>query len=300
MKVGLIGLGKMGEAIAFRLIKAGHKVFAYDPNVDATKKVKRLGAEIVGDIVDLPKKAKIIWLMVPAGKIVDQTIKKLKTNLKKEAIIIDGGNSNFKDSIRRAKSLEKQKIYFLDCGTSGGLHGKKMGFSLMVGGDAKIYKKMQPVFKAISAKDGYAYMGPSGSGHYVKMIHNGIEYALLQSYAEGFNLLKNGKFKNLNLEKISNVWGHGSVIRSWILELLHNVFKKDQDLKNISGEIGENLTGRWSLQEAKKQKIPLDLVERSLKIRELSRESGGNYATKIVSMLRNQFGGHPLKILKRK
>ncbi|HBS47868.1 TPA: decarboxylating 6-phosphogluconate dehydrogenase [Candidatus Dependentiae bacterium] len=295
MKIGLIGLGRMGSAIAYRLQKANINILAFDPSENAKNIAAELKIEFSSKIEAISQKVDIIWLMVPAGKIVDETIEKLLPHLKKDSIIIDGGNSNFEDSIRRYNFLKKHQINFVDCGTSGGLHGRENGFSLMVGGDQNIFEKLKPIFQAITAKNGYEHIGPAGAGHYVKMVHNGIEYALLQAYGEGFNLLKNGHYKNLDLEKIASVWNHGSIIRSWILNLSVEIFKEDQELKNISGEIGENLTGRWTEQEAEKQNIPLDLIKKSLDIREWSRKSGGNYATKVVAMLRNKFGGHEVK-----
>ena len=296
MKIGLIGLGKMGHAIAHRLSQDNHEVFAYDPNI---KQTNLTNLKIQNNISDIAKNAQIIWLMVPAGEIVDQVINDLLPHLQKDSILIDGGNSNFHNTIRRYQELKSKNINYLDCGTSGGVHGKDIGFCLMVGGDKNIYESVEPIFKSIAAPKGYEYMGPSGSGHYVKMIHNGIEYSLLQSYAEGFDLLKNNnRYENLDLEKISGVWENGSIIRSWILTLAHNVLLEDQNLEKISGNIGENLTGKWTLDEVKEQTIPMDLLEKSLEIRKWSRESGGNYATKLVAMLRNQFGGHEVKRVK--
>ncbi|MCF7799738.1 decarboxylating 6-phosphogluconate dehydrogenase [Candidatus Babeliales bacterium] len=300
MKIALIGLGRMGHAIAYRLLKDNHKVLGYDPAVKEIPEnlqnfknlilIKNL-KEIISQNLDA------IWLMVPAGQTIDKIIQELlKNNLQENSIIIDGGNSYYKDTIKRFNFLKTKNINYMDCGTSGGLLGEKIGFSLMIGGEQNIFEKLEPIFKSIAHKDGYDYMGPTGAGHYVKMVHNGIEYSILQGYAEGFNLLKNNNnFKNLNLEKISKTWQNGSVIRSWILDLAHNIFAKDQELKNISGNIGENKTGQWTLQECKEQNIPMDLLERSLQIREWSRESGGNYATKVVAMLRNAFGGHEIK-----
>lgn len=294
MKIGIIGLGRMGNAIASRLIAGGHEVWGFDNDKNITTLALAIGVNSAVDIQDLTTHVNIFWLMVPAGDIVDDVIGELLKYLKPGAIIIDGGNSNFKDSVRRYEFLKFKKIDFVDCGTSGGLHGKDFGFSLMVGGDKKIFEGLEPIFKSIAAPLGYAFMGSAGAGHYVKMIHNGIEYALLQTYAEGFHLLKQGKYKDLDLEKISNVWNHGSIIRSWILQLAHNIFVYDQNLTEVSGKIGENKTGRWTLDEANEQGIPVDLIERSLEIRSESRQTGGNYATKIVAMLRNQFGGHEL------
>jgi 6-phosphogluconate dehydrogenase len=295
MKIGLIGLGRMGNAIAYRLLKYGHEVWGFDRDEKNSKLAADSGVKIVADLQDLSSHANIFWLMVPAGDIVDSVINELLSDLKQGDTVIDGGNSNFKDSVRRSQSLKSKNINFIDCGTSGGLHGRDFGFSLMIGGDKKVFENLDPVFKAIAAPQGYQYVGTSGAGHYVKMVHNGIEYALLQAYAEGFHLLKEGNYKDLDLEKISDVWNHGSIIRSWILELAHNIFEHDQDLTDISGKIGENKTGRWTLDEAIAQNVPVDLIEKSLQIRASSRETGGNYATKVVAMLRNQFGGHAIE-----
>ena len=295
MNVGLIGLGKMGIAIASRLLKAKFNVIAFDPNNLAQDEAKILGVQIAPNISEVAQKTRIIWLMVPAGKIVDVALEELRPHLRSKDIIIDGGNSKFSDSMVRGAQLSEEGVYFIDCGTSGGIHGREIGFSLMIGGDQTAYREAEPIFKAIAAPGGYGYMGPSGTGHYVKMIHNGIEYALLQAYAQGFHLLKFGRFGHLNLEEISRVWINGSIIRSWILELAHEVFKKDQDFKNITGEVEHTGMGAWMIEEAQQQKIPATLIEESLNIRKESQKTGGNYATKIVAMLRNAFGGHAIK-----
>lgn len=295
MKLGLIGLGRMGKAIVYRLIKGGHNVIAYDPSEEARNEALSMGAQVVDEPEKITNEVDIIWLMVPAGETVDKVISQLSPSLKEGQIIVDGGNSNFVETIRRSKSLEEKGVYYLDCGTSGGLAGKTVGFSLMIGGERSAFEKVEPVFAVVAAKNGYGYMGPSGSGHYVKMIHNGVEYALLQSYAEGFHLLKEGHYKDLDLAQISHVWNNGGVVRSWILQLLGEIFDKDQDLAKISGSIDENKTGRWTSDEAAKQNIPVDLINRSLEIRAQSRKDGGNYGTKVVAMLRNKFGGHPVK-----
>jgi len=296
MKIGLIGLGRMGNAIAYRLRKGKHAVVAYDRDKDAVKKVKQIGVKAAQSIEDLAKQCGIVWLMVPAGDVVDNSLEELKPHLKAHDIIIDGGNSHFEDTVRRAKSCARKKIYYLDCGTSGGIKGKSIGFSLMVGGNEGAYEKIKPILKSLAAPRGYGYMGPSGAGHYVKMVHNGVEYALLQAYADGFNLLKNGDYKDLDLETIANVWSNGSVIRSWIVDLLSEIFEDGQDFKTISGAIGENKTGLWTMQEAKKYDVPQELLDRALHARSWSRKTGGNYATKLVALLRNKFGGHPVKL----
>lgn len=294
MKIGIIGLGRMGDAIAQRVLQAGHEVVGYDPNAQAREHTRSLGAQVVETAQEIAQKSSIIWLMVPAGKIVDDVIAQLMPALASDAIIIDGGNSKFTDSIRRADELQKRGIAFLDCGTSGGVHGREQGFSLMVGGDVQAYTRVLPLLKAIAAPHALGLVGPSGAGHYVKMVHNGIEYALLEAYAEGFELIKQGSFKDqdLDLYKITGIWNHGSVIRSWLLELSHDIFAKDQKFENISGEIAESGTGSWTVQEAQEHKIPVPCIEKSLDVRSWSRKTGGNYATKIVALLRNAFGGH--------
>ncbi len=309
MKIGLIGLGKMGSSIAYRLLKNNYEILAFDPNINENEIINIIfendfenknryknNIYFAQTLEELAQKVNTIWLMLPAGEITNQTVLKLSNLMQQESIIIDGGNSHFKNTQELYLKLKTKNINYLDCGTSGGVAGKFNGYSLMIGGDKKIFEKIEHIFKAIATKNGYNYLGSTGAGHYVKMVHNGIEYSLLQSYAEGFDLLKNNNnYKNLDLEKITDTWINGSVIRSWILELCKNVFEKDQELKNISGAIDENLTGRWTLDEAIAEKINMQLLKDSLDIRKKSRENGGNYGTKVVAMLRNQFGGHSIK-----
>jgi 6-phosphogluconate dehydrogenase len=296
MKLGIIGLGKMGNAIAQRAIDAGHQVIGFDPSPVACKQAEELGVTIVPSHADIAKHARIIWLMVPAGDIVDATLALLQPHLHKDDIIIDGGNSHFKDSIRRAKELEQHGIYFLDCGTSGGLHGREIGFSLMVGGDEASYIKIHSLLESIAAPGGLGLVGPSGAGHYVKMVHNGIEYGLLQAYAEGFQLIKEGDFKKYDpdLEQISRIWSNGAIIRSYILDLAHAIFEQDQELRSISGYVAQNGTGKWAAESAQENDIPVPVLQAALKVRGESEQTGGNYATKIVALLRHAFGGHPL------
>lgn len=299
MKVGVIGLGKMGISVAYRLAKGGHDVFGYDVDTKVCQEAEEIGVTCALSVKEMAKKIDILWLMVPAGKAVDSVLESIQPHLTKETIVIDGGNSKFTDSLRRAKELKKQNISFLDCGTSGGLYGRQIGFSLMIGGELSAFEHAEPIFQAIAMPCGYGYMGPSGAGHYVKMVHNGIEYALLQAYAEGFHLLKEGRYKNLDLAKIADVWVHGSVIHSWLLELAKNVFEHDQEFKNISGEIGGGATGQWTVDEAHEQHIPVRLIEDALSVRKESRQTGGNYSTKLVALLREAFGGHEVKKIKK-
>ncbi len=301
MKLGLVGLGQMGEAIAYRVLNAGHELVVYDVNKEACKPAQELGATVADSLEDLAAQVRIVWLMVPAGDVVDDVIHNLKKHLKTDDIIIDGGNSKYTNSIRRAKELAQDGIFFLDCGTSGGLDGRANGFCLMVGGDDATYNKVHPILEAIAAPGGIGYIGPSGSGHYVKMVHNGIEYALLQAYAEGLHLIKDGSFKDqgLDLEEITRIWNVSSIIRSFILDLSHDIFvEHNEQLKDISGEVAESGMGKWTVEEADKTNIPVRVIDEALKIRAWSRKTGGNYATKIVALLRNEFGGHPVKKIK--
>lgn len=294
MTVGLIGLGRMGQGIAARLLAAGIGIIGFDKS-NPVLDFKTTGQfELVKTIEEVALKSRIIWLMVPAGKIVDDVIDSLIPHLRKDDIVIDGGNSFYKDSIRRYKQLIEHSVYFIDCGTSGGLHGKEIGYCLMIGGDKEPYSHCERLFKAIASPNGYSLLGPSGSGHYVKMVHNGIEYGLLQAYAEGFHVLKDGHYKNLDLEEISELWQHGSIIRSWILELAHKVFTQEQEIDDIYGAIAESGTGLWTVEEAQDHKITVDVIKTALAVRAESRKTGGNYATKLVSLLRHEFGGHPV------
>lgn len=298
MKLAVIGLGRMGAAIARRAFDAGYCVLGYDPNLHAQKECAAWGMQIYDDLQELAQHADVIWLMIPAGKLIDDTLSNIASVLTERKIIVDGGNSNFPDSVRRAKELATRGIAYLDCGTSGGVHGLKNGFCLMVGGDLAIYKKIEPLLKVIATEGGCAHVGPSGAGHYVKMIHNGIEYGMLQAYAEGFHLLREGDYKDLDLEKIAFVWQHGAVVRSWLLDLAHDVFKQDQNLGSIDGRIQEGGTGAWNRENAKKNNIPAPVLEASLIARKKSRETGGNFASKLIQMIRHGFGGHKVEIKK--
>ena len=294
-KIGVVGLGTMGLIVAKRLLQAGFVVYGFDINVRAIQHAQQQEIIVVPSLGDLADVVDAVWLMVPAGAIIDDIIKQLHPYMKKYSVIIDGGNSKFTDSIRRSQELEAHQISFLDCGTSGGVKGEQLGFSLMIGGDKKVFEQAEPIFKALAALKAYALVGSAGAGHYVKMIHNGIEYALLQSYAEGFELLKEGRYKNLDLAQITTVWSKAAIIRSYILELSHEIFMHDQALTNIEGSVEETGMGQWTVDEAHAQKVQVPMIEQALKIRAWSRATGGNYATKIVALLRNAFGKHPVK-----
>ena len=294
MNIGCIGLGKMGEALVYRACMAGHTVWAYDEDEKKTKAVMQYNAKPCNSIEQLMAECSTIWLMVLAGKIVDDVLHQPYPYLKAGMTIIDSGNSNYKDTIRRAEELESINVNFVDCGTSGGMNGREKGFSLMIGGKEEVYKNLIGLFHAFAAPNGFCYIGPSGSGHYVKMVHNGVEYALLQSYAEGMHLLHDGYFKDLNLTEIAHVWQNGSVIRSWIGELLHEVLAENPDFEQIPGGIGENLTGAWTQEEGKERNVKTPMLDEVLAIRSESRKTGGDLSTKLVALLRKRFGGHQL------
>jgi 6-phosphogluconate dehydrogenase len=299
VKVGIIGLGRMGNALAERSIADGHEVIGFDPVEQTRISAHQLGVTIVDTIAALCQQVNIIWLMVPVN-VVESVLEEVRKNIHAGAIVVDGGNSFYKDSQRRARILAAEGIAFLDCGTSGGVHGRADGFCLMVGGDTAAYAKVCPLFISLAAPGGLAYVGPSGAGHYVKMVHNGIEYGLLEAYAEGFQLLKKGSFaqNNLNLEEIARIWKTSSVIRSWILELTRQIFEEDQALTDISGKVEETGMGTWTIQEAHENKLPVEVIEDADHVRAWSRETGGDYRTKIIALLRNKFGGHSFKKIK--
>ncbi len=293
MKIGFIGLGRMGFNMVLNLRDKKIPVVAYNRSPEPVKQIKKYGVKVafsIEELINKLPKQKIIWLMVTAGKPVDSVIKELLPYLKKNDIIIDGGNSFYKDSIRRYKLLKNKKIHFVDIGTSGGLKGARYGACLTIGGDKKIFKKIGWLCKAVSAKNGYAYVGPAGAGHFVKMVHNGVEYALLQAYGDGFELLFRGPYK-LDLRKIAETWQNGSVIRSWLLELAADAFKKDPKLSKIEGVIGGGKTGQWAVNTAKKFKVPFESIKLALKLRKSSRKKP-SFAGKVVAALRNEFGGH--------
>lgn len=297
MKVGIIGLGKIGSAVAQRLINAGHTVIGFDIDQAICNQAADIGIGIAPSLAQFACDVSIIWLFVPAGEIIDTLLKELLPHVKKGDIIIDGGNSKFTDSMRRCAMFNLLEIFYLDCGTSGGLQGKTRGFCLMVGGDAQAFTKVRVLFEAVAAPGGLAHVGPSGTGHYVKMVHNGIEYGILQAYAEGLQLIKEGNFKNdcLDLEQVTRIWQHGSIIRSWILELTHEIYIQDTNLEKIIGTVDETGTGRWAVEDAQVHGVPVPVLKASLEVRKQSRDTGGNYATKLIALLRHKFGGHPFK-----
>jgi 6-phosphogluconate dehydrogenase len=296
MQLGLIGLGRMGSGMTRRLMKGGHQLVVYDRSPDAIAALASEGAIGASSLEDLGLKAKpprVVWLMIPAGPPVDDTIQRLSGVLSPGDVIVDGGNSNYKDSMRRAETLRSQQLEFLDCGVSGGIWGLKVGFNLMVGGNQAVFKQVEPIFKTLAPPDGYAYVGPSGAGHYAKMVHNGIEYSMLQSYAEGFEILKAAPF-GFDLEQLARLWNHGSVIRSWLLELAQAAFERDPQLSRIRGYVDDSGEGRWTLQDAIDRAVPAPALAMSLFMRFRSRQED-SFSDKVIAALRNEFGGHPVK-----
>jgi 6-phosphogluconate dehydrogenase len=296
MELGMIGLGRMGANMTERLVRGGHKVITYDRSAEAIQRVVDKGATGAASLADFVKKLSLpraIWLMVPSGDPVDQTMDQLLPNLAKGDIIIDGGNSNYKDSIRRAEKMKSHGMHFIDAGTSGGIWGLQNGYCMMVGGEKEIVGRLEPIFLTLAPKDGYLHAGPNGAGHFVKMIHNGIEYGMMQAYGEGFELLKASQF-DLDLAKISHLWNQGSVVRSWLLELCQSAFEKDPKLDSIKGYVEDSGEGRWTVIEAIEKGVAATTLAHALFARFSSRQQDA-FSNKVIAALRNEFGGHAVK-----
>ncbi|MDQ3520528.1 MAG: decarboxylating 6-phosphogluconate dehydrogenase [Gemmatimonadota bacterium] len=297
MHLAMIGLGKMGGNMSERLLRGGHAVVVHDRDPAAAVPLEKLGGSVatsLDGIVGALEQPRIIWMMIPSGKPVDATIDSLVPKLARGDILIDGGNSNFKDSMRRAAALAEQGIEFMDCGTSGGIWGLANGYCLMIGGTDEAFAKCEPIFKTLAPADGYAHVGQSGAGHYVKMIHNGIEYGMLQAYAEGYELLHATPHFELDLKSIASLWNHGSVVRSWLNELAESAFGKDAALADIRGYVEDSGEGRWTIQEAIDINVPAPVITLSLLMRLRSRQQD-SFSAKVIAALRNEFGGHAVK-----
>jgi len=297
MQLAMIGLGRMGGNMAERLMRDGHSVVVFDRSPEAIQKyvgIGATGASAPADVVAKLDSPRIVWIMVPAGKPVDDTIAALLPGLSKGDVIIDGGNSNFRDSMRRAAELKEKEVNFVDSGTSGGIWGLENGYCLMIGASPDTFALCEPIFKSLAPPDGYAHVGPPGSGHYVKMIHNGIEYGMLQAYGEGYEILHASKEFKLDLHAIAGVWNHGSVVRSWINELAEIAFERDANLDALKGYVGDSGEGRWAVQEAIDLDVPAPVITLSLLARLRSRQDD-SFGAKVVAALRNEFGGHAVK-----
>ena len=296
MKLGMIGLGRMGGNMTERLVAGGHQVVAHARSAESVAEAQRKGATGAHSLEEVVRKLdapRVVWLMIPVGKPVEETIQSLRPMLSGGDVIVDGGNSRFSDSARRARDLSEAGLGFLDAGTSGGVWGLKEGYCLMVGGEEKFFRVVEPAFATLAPKEGYAHVGPSGAGHYVKMIHNAIEYAMLQAYGEGFEMLNVSGF-DLDLSRIAELWTHGAVVRSWLLDLLVLALKEDPKLASIKGYVEDSGMGRWTLQEAIERAVPTPALADSLFARFASRQPE-SFSAKVIAALRNQFGGHAVK-----
>lgn len=293
MQIGLIGLGKMGFNLGMNMHRHKHDVVAFDLNQQTLQSINQKGiatAESKDQLVHALKGRRVIWMMIPAGEAVDLTIQEIVPMLQSGDILIDGGNSNYKDSIRRAKDLDARGIDYLDCGTSGGMDGALNGICAMVGGKKEVFSHCESLFKDLAVPDGYLHCGPSGAGHFVKMIHNGIEYGMMQSIAEGFEILHKSEF-NLDLKSVAGVWNHGSVVRSWLMELTENALSKDPKLDSIKGIMHSSGEGKWTLETALEKQIATPVIALSLLMRYRSLQED-TFSGKIIAALRNEFGGH--------
>ncbi len=287
MQVGMVGLGRMGANMVERLRRGEHDVIGYDRNPE----VSEVGS--LSELVERLTVPRVAWVMVPSGDPTEQTIKELAGLLQKGDLIVDGGNSNFRDSMRRGGELEERGLLYMDAGTSGGIWGLEVGYCLMVGGSEDAFRRVEPALKTLAPEDGYAHVGPAGAGHFTKMVHNGIEYAMLQSYAEGFEILQASQF-DLDLHQLAALWNHGSVVRSWLLELAESAFAKDPKLSEIRGYVDDSGEGRWTVFEAINESVAAPTIAASLFARFVSRQEDA-FAMKVIAALRNEFGGHAVK-----
>jgi 6-phosphogluconate dehydrogenase len=286
VKLGMIGLGRMGAGMTERLRENGHEVQTYDPNVEST-------AASLAELAEQLEPPRHAWMMVPAGEITESTFRELLGILEAGDAIVDGGNSNFHDSKRRASEAKERELFFVDAGVSGGIWGLREGFALMVGGEAAPVGRLEPIFEALAPEGGYGHVGPSGAGHFVKMVHNGVEYGLMQAYAEGFDLMQASEY-DLDLAAVAELWRHGSVVRSWLLDLLARALDENPGLEHIRGYVEDSGEGRWTVEQAIDTAVPLHVITAALYARFASREDE-SFAAKVNAALREQFGGHAVK-----
>jgi 6-phosphogluconate dehydrogenase len=296
MKIGFVGLGKMGFNMVENLLDKKHEVTAFDLSAEAVKNIAEKGADTASSLKELAQKLsspKIVWLMVPAGSPVDKVLSELAPLLSKGDIIIDGGNSYYKDTMRRAEELKSKGIDYLDAGTSGGLSGARYGACMMIGGDKKVFEIVEQLFKDMCVEKGYGYVGKSGAGHFVKMVHNGVEYGMMEAIGEGFEILDSSKF-DVNLKEVARIWSHGSIIRGLLMELTESAFSKDEKLSAVSGEVADSGEGRWTVEAALDLNVPIPVISNALQRRYRSREANP-LSDRLVAALRNEFGGHGFK-----
>ncbi len=295
MQIGMVGLGRMGMNMALRLLRGRHGVVAYNRSPEKVKEIAEKGAKgayTLEELVASLKPPRHIWIMLPAGMPVDDAITELKGMLQKGDTIIDGGNSFYRDDISREQQLRPFGIHYMDAGVSGGIWGLKNGYCLMIGGGKKDFKRLEPVFTSLAPREGYLYCGPAGAGHFVKMVHNGIEYGMMSAYGEGFEILNASPYgDDLDFEKVAHLWNQGSVVRSWLLELAEAAFKKDRDLSKINGYVEDSGEGRWTLQQAIDTGVPAPVISAALFQRFRSRKTDP-LSDRVLAALRNEFGGH--------
>ena len=297
MRLAMIGLGRMGGNMAQRLLQGGHEVIVYDRSADVVSAHVAKGLKAAKDLAGIVQQLaprRVVWVMVPAGEAVESTIEELVPHLDRGDIVIDGGNSNFRDSLRRAKALEAKGIDFVDVGTSGGIHGLAHGYCLMIGASPHAFQHCEPIFRTLAQPEGYAHVGPAGAGHYVKMVHNGIEYGLLQAYAEGYEILHASRDFTLDLGQIAKLWNHGSVVRSWLNELAERALSRDAELGAIRGYVEDSGEGRWTVEEAMRLDVPAPVITLSLLARFRSRQEE-SFGAKVIAALRKEFGGHAVQ-----
>ena len=293
MQLGMIGLGRMGGNMARRLLQGGHQVVAHNRSPQPVQELEKLGATAAYSLKELVEKLtppRSVWVMVPAGKPTAEMVTALAALLTAGDTIIEGGNSHYQEDAARAVELKQKNIHYLDAGTSGGIWGLKVGYCLMVGGEREVFERHEPLFRTLAPENGYGYMGSHGAGHYVKMIHNGIEYGMMQAYAEGFELLYKSDFK-LDLPAIAQLWMQGSVVRSWLLELAASALEKDPQLAQIEGYVEDSGEGRWTILDALEKDVPVPVITQSLFTRFRSRQEE-SFGEKLLAALRNEFGGH--------
>ena len=299
MELGMIGLGRMGGNMAQRLLQGGHSVHGFDPAPAARDELSKDGgtpAESLEALVAALPAPRTLWMMVPAGGITDATVDALSGLLSEGDVVIDGGNSNYKDTLRRAEALRARGIAYVDCGTSGGVWGLEEGYSLMIGGDKPVVDRLRPVFETLAPGKalGWGHVGPVGAGHFTKMVHNGIEYGMMQAYAEGFSILQHKQEFALDLHQVAEIWRHGSVVRSWLLDLTADALRKNPSMDGISPWVNDSGEGRWTVQEAIDLDVPAPVIALSLISRLRSRDDD-SYADKLLAAMRNEFGGHAIR-----
>jgi len=295
MKLAMIGLGRMGMNMSKRLLKGGHQLIAYNRSPEKTNQLVEdgaIGAYSLSEVAEKLSSPRIVWMMLPAGQAVDDHILEFKGLLSPDDIVIDGGNTYYKDDIRRAKLLEEKGIRFMDAGVSGGIWGLQIGYCLMIGGEQETFKQLEPIFKALAPEEGYLYCGATGAGHFVKMVHNGIEYGMMQAYGEGFEILEASKYaESLNYADVAHLWNQGSVVRSWLLELAEEAFRKDGKLSEVKGYVEDSGEGRWTIQQALETGVPAQVITLSLLRRFRSRQEDP-FTDRVLAALRREFGGH--------